>query len=225
MPEPTVGLYDALLFDMDGTLLTSHAAVTRAWRAWAARNRLDENTVMAFMHGRRAVETICHFAPPGTDIAEEARWLDDVEMRDVDGITAMPGARELLHTLPPQCWAVVTSANRPLALRRIAAAGLPVPPLLVSADDVTKGKPHPEGFRLAMARLGQGSGRCLVFEDAPAGVQAGLAAGADVVMVAEHAPPDLPVKAVIQDFAQIIIRHDGAALHVGLMQPLARRTT
>lgn len=217
MPDPIVGIYDALLFDMDGTLLTSHAAVERAWRAWAARNRLAEEAVMAFMHGRRAVETIRHFAPPGTDIAAEARWLDDVEMRDVDGITAMPGARELLHALPPQCWAIVTSANRPLALRRIAAAGLPVPPLLVSADDVALGKPHPEGFRLAMARLGQGSGRCLVFEDAPAGVQAGLAAGADVVMLAEKPAPEFPVKAVIRNFERIAVRPAADGLHVSVV--------
>ncbi len=196
-----LGTYEALLFDMDGTILSSIAAVERAWTAWANRTGTPAADVLAFMHGRRAVDTISHFARPGMDIGTEVGWLDALELDDLDGIVPLPGAEEILRALPHELWAVVTSANRELARRRIQAAGLPNPPYLISSDDVSAGKPHPEGYRRGAASLGVDPARCLVFEDAQAGAQAGLSAGADVVLIAgtQHLS-GLPLRAVIRDY-------------------------
>lgn len=175
--------FDAFLFDMDGTILTSIPAVERAWTAWADRIGAPAEDVLHYLHGRPARDTIARFAPQGADIAAEVAWLDAREMEDLDGIAAIAGAADLLAALPADRWAVVTSANRALAERRIAAAGLPAPPLLISSDDVRRGKPHPEGYLRAARHLGFGPARCLVFEDTAAGLQAGRAAGAQVIHV------------------------------------------
>ncbi|MGL4310099.1 MAG: HAD-IA family hydrolase [Paracoccaceae bacterium] len=184
MPNRPLGPYQALLFDMDGTILTSIAAVERSWRAWAERVGVPPGAVLDYMHGRRAVDTIRHFLPPGSDPAPEVRWLDDLELDDLDGISAIPGALAFLEGLPPDRWAIVTSANRRLALARIAAAGLPLPAVLVSSDDVTRGKPDPQGYLRAAELLKVDPSRCLVLEDAPSGLRAGVAAGADVLRIA-----------------------------------------
>lgn len=179
-----LGRFAALLFDMDGTILTSIAAVDRAWTAWARRVGIPTEPLLSELHGRRAAETIRRFAPPGVDLAEEIAWLDATELADTDGIAPIPGARDLLSRLPHDRWAVVTSAIRPVALSRIAAAGLPLPRVLIAAEDVQRGKPDPEGFLQAAAALGVAAADCLVFEDAPAGLAAGRAAGAQVLRVA-----------------------------------------
>lgn len=189
---PTSEPFDALLFDMDGTILTSIPAVERAWTAWAHRVGVEAMEVLAWLHGRTAVDTISRFAPAGRDIATEVAWLDARELEDLDGIAAIAGAAALLGSLPASRWAVVTSANRALAERRIAAAGLPQPAILVSCDDVRQGKPHPEGYLLAAERLGCRIDRCLVFEDTGAGLSAGLAAGAQAVRVLGTQSGDLP---------------------------------
>lgn len=181
-----MGPYAALLFDMDGTILTSIAAVERAWRAWAHRVNVSEASVLHYMHGRRALDTIRHFLP---NVAEgvaqaEAAWLEACEMQDMDGISEIPGARAFLSALPKGRWAVVTSATRPLALQRIAAAGLPLPEVLIAADDVDRGKPDPAGYLMAAAALQVDAADCAVFEDAPAGIASGRAAGAQVIIVA-----------------------------------------
>jgi mannitol-1-/sugar-/sorbitol-6-phosphatase len=199
-----LGPFDGLLFDMDGTILTSIAAVERAWSAWAMRIGAPAADVLSFLHGRRAVDTICHFAPPSADIGAEVRWLDEREHEDLNGVAEVPGARAFLERLPSDRWAVVTSANRALALKRIAAAGLPVPPLLVSSNDVTNGKPDPEGYCLAAKALGINAGNCVVFEDAHSGILAGRAAGAQVVRVAGPlVQNDGPVAATIQDYTTV----------------------
>lgn len=184
MPNRPLGPYQALLFDMDGTILTSIAAVERSWRAWADRVGVTPGVVLDYMHGRRAVDTIRHFLPAASDVAAEVQWLDELELRDMEGVAAIPGALAFLESLPPDRWAIVTSANRGLALARIAAAGLPVPKVLVSSDDVTRGKPDPEGYLRGAALLGADPSRCLVLEDAPSGLRAGSAAGADVLRIA-----------------------------------------
>ncbi|MFN0116317.1 MAG: HAD-IA family hydrolase [Paracoccaceae bacterium] len=199
-----LGIYDALLFDMDGTILTSDAAVARAWTAWAGRAGAPVGEVLAWMHGRTARDSISRFAPPGADLAAEIGWLNDLELRDVDGIAPLEGAGALLAALPPRRWAVVTSANRGLALRRIAAAGLPVPGVLVSSDDVARGKPDPEGYRRAAGALGVDGARCLVFEDAEAGIAAGLAAGAEVLRIGDPSRPTAhPVRATVASYARL----------------------
>ena len=171
---------EAVLFDMDGTLVDSTAVVERHWARWAARRGVDLAAVLAISHGRPTLDTLSLIAPQWAT-AEEAAGLDTAEGEDSEGLAAVPGARELAAALPPARWAVVTSAGRTLARSRLAAAGLPLPAVLVTADDVSPGKPSPDGYLEAGRRLSVRPERCLVFEDAPVGVQAGVAAGATVV--------------------------------------------
>ena len=206
--RPAVTLPDrahaAFLFDMDGTILSSIACAERVWTRWAERHGLDVAAFLPTIHGMRAIETVRGQDLPGVDAEAEAAWITAEEMIDVDGIAAIEGVAAFLAALPADRWAVVTSAPRELASRRIAAAGLPTPPLLVSADDVAHGKPAPDCFLLAASRLGVRASDCLVFEDAPAGIAAAEAAGAGVLVItATHAHPlDTP--------------HPGVAGYVGL---------
>ena len=169
---------------MDGTIINSIAAAERAWSAWAGRHGLDVEAFMPTIHGVRGIETITRLALPGVDPAAEAEAILLAEMEDVDGVEAIAGAAAFLASLPADRWAIVTSSPRRLALRRSRpAAGLPVPAVLVTAEDVERGKPAPDCFLLAAERLGQRIEDCLVFEDAPAGIQAAEAAGAAVAVV------------------------------------------
>jgi sugar-phosphatase len=175
---------DAVLFDMDGTLVESHAAVERAWRAWADEHSVDPDAVLAVAHGAPAHTTARRFLPAAGDEAlavAAARQLD-LQYDDLSDVTAAPGARELLDLLAGRevPWAVVTSADVRLARARLGAAGI-VPPLLVTIEDIAEGKPAPDGYLHAAAALGVQPGRCLVVEDADVGVQAGRAAGAHTV--------------------------------------------
>ncbi|WPZ37193.1 HAD family hydrolase (plasmid) [Thalassobaculum sp. OXR-137] len=174
----------ALLFDMDGTLVNSIAVVERTWTRFADRHGIDADKVLAACHGRRTSETVADFAPPGVSIAEETARIDAEELADFDGIVEVEGATKLLKSIPAGRWAVVTSADRNLANLRMAAAGLPLPQVMVTAEDVMIGKPAPDGYLAAAEALGVTPANCLVFEDAPAGIQAGNAAGAKVIAVA-----------------------------------------
>lgn len=182
--------YAAFLFDMDGTILTSIAAAERVWGRWARAHGLDPAVFLPTIHGARAVDTIRKLGLPGVMPEDEAVKILQGELDDVEGIAPIAGAEAFLRSLPPQRWAIVTSSPRALALRRIEAAGLPLPEVLVSAEDVAEGKPHPACYRLAASRLGVEAGDCLVFEDAAAGILAGEAAEADVVVItaAHHRP-------------------------------------
>lgn len=175
--------FGALLFDMDGTIINSIAAAERAWAAWAERHGLDVASFLPTIHGVRGVETITRLGLPGLDPQAEAHSVLLAEIEDVEGVEAIEGAAAFLHALPPDRWAIVTSSPRRLALRRLEAAGMPVPAILVTGEDVERGKPAPDCFLLAAERLGQRIEDCLVFEDAPAGIQAAEAAGAAVVVV------------------------------------------
>ena len=168
---------------MDGTLLNSMAVVERIWGAWAERNGLDPVEFTKTVHGVRAVDTIRNLELPDIDPEKEAYDLALAEIADVEGIVEIPGAVDFLNSLPPERWAIVTSAPLDLAVRRLAAAGIPMPQLMITGEDVSIGKPDPQGYRMAAERLGVRAEDCLVFEDAPAGILAGLAAGADVVVV------------------------------------------
>jgi mannitol-1-/sugar-/sorbitol-6-phosphatase len=202
---------------MDGVLVDSRAVVERTWRRWAERHGLDPTPLLRIAHGRRTRETLRAVVP---HLAQdtEVTWLDEAELQDLEGIVPVPGARELLAKLPDDTWAVVTSAGRDLAERRLGAAGLPLPRILVTSDDVARGKPEPDGYRLGAGRLGRPPGECLVFEDSPPGVLAGLAAGARVVGLATtHAPGLLPgVAAAIADFRAVIVQGEAGALTVTL---------
>lgn len=168
---------------MDGTLLNSMAVVERVWGAWAERNGLDPVEFTKTVHGVRAVDTIRNLELRDIDPEKEAYDLALAEIADVEGIVEIPGAVDFLNSLPPERWAIVTSAPLDLAVRRLAAAGIPMPQLMITGEDVSIGKPDPQGYRRAAERLGVRAEDCLVFEDAPAGILAGLAAGADVVVV------------------------------------------
>jgi mannitol-1-/sugar-/sorbitol-6-phosphatase len=184
-------IYEKVIFDMDGTLVDSGAVVERVWRAWALEHDVPADEILAISHGRRTREILQLFAPEGTDIEREASELEAGEADDSEDVRAIPGALQLLRWIPGADWAVVTSASRQLALRRLSAAGLPLPRLLISADDVSKGKPHPQGYLLAIDRMRARAGDCLVFEDAHAGILAAQAAGCDVVAITAARPPSL----------------------------------
>jgi mannitol-1-/sugar-/sorbitol-6-phosphatase len=182
--------FAAFLFDMDGTLINSIASAIRVWTRWADSHGIDPDRVLRMMHGVRAVETVRKLNIPGLDAEHEADVLTQAEIEVVGDTTAIRGARAFLQSLPPERWAIVTSAPRVLALRRLEAAGIPEPRVLVTADDVAKGKPAPDCFLLAARLLGVAARDCLVWEDTLAGITAAEAAGAAVLVVsATHAHP------------------------------------
>jgi mannitol-1-/sugar-/sorbitol-6-phosphatase len=170
----------ALLFDMDGVLLYSAPAVERVWHAWALSHGLDPVHVVEQAHGRRSIETIRAVAPE-LDAEKENIVVEQMEIDDKDGVTALPGAAELLSALPADRFTIVTSATRPLALARLGYAGLSVPSRIITADDVVHGKPSPEPYLKGAALLGFAANDCLVFEDTPAGIAAARAAGAQAI--------------------------------------------
>ncbi len=177
----------ALLFDMDGTLVDSTPVVERTWYRFAKRHALDPQAILANSHGRRTAETIALFAPHGIDIDQETAKVVAEEIADVDGIAAIPGAMQLLNLLPSNRWAVVTSASRELAICRMRTAGLPIPDVLITAEDVQQGKPAPDGYLMAVRALDTLPAECLAFEDAHAGLAAANAAGIRVFAVGLHA--------------------------------------
>lgn len=182
--------YAAFLFDMDGTILTSIIAAERVWADWARSHGLDVDVFLPTIHGKRSIDTVRGLGLPDIDAEAEAHRITQAEIEDVDGIEAIAGVAAFLATLPAERWAIVTSAPRALAQARIAAAGLPLPPVLVAAEDVKHGKPAPDPFLLGAEKLGMRPEECLVFEDTLAGLQSAAAAGMDSVMVtATHKHP------------------------------------
>jgi sugar-phosphatase len=171
---------DAVLFDMDGTIVDSRALVEMMWLRWAARRGVSPEAILTVAHGRPTLDTMRLVAPQYAT-PEEAAALDREEAAEEGGEMQVPGAAALLAALPPDRWGVFTSAFRTIAADRIARVGLPVPAVLLGADDVSKGKPDPEGYLEAARRLGVTPERCLVFEDTQPGVASARAMGARVV--------------------------------------------
>jgi sugar-phosphatase len=205
--------YAAFLFDMDGTLLTSIAAAERVWTRWALRHGLDPVTFVPTIHGARVQDTIRRLDLPNIDIEAEAAGITRDEIADVEGVAPIEGAIAFLAALPPQRWAVVTSAPRALALRRMEAAGLTAPAVMITAEDVVDGKPDPSGYRLAAARLGVDAADCLIFEDATAGIQAAEAAGATVLVItATHGGHVETPHRSARDFRQLLVHATSSGL-------------
>ncbi len=174
---------DAILFDLDGVLIDSTAAILRIWNSWAGRHGVDIREIERVAHGLRSVETI-RLVAPHLDVKAEAELFFQQELTDSEGVTAFDGALPLLSSLPDGAWVVVTSGRHELVMIRMGKAGLPVPRLLVTADDVQEGKPSPEPYLAGATKAGVSPERCLVVEDAPAGIQSAKAAGMRVVAIA-----------------------------------------
>ncbi|MFP3712284.1 HAD-IA family hydrolase [Puerhibacterium sp. TATVAM-FAB25] len=209
---------EAVLFDIDGTLVDSTPAVERIWETWADRHGLDLDAILRVCHGRRSEDTVALFLPADERAAAVAE-LEQLELEDLDAVEALPATRELLPRLPARRWAAVTSGSRRIMRARLVAAGLPVPEVLVAAGDVTAGKPAPDGYLKAAAALGVDVGRCLVVEDAPAGLAAGRAAGARTLAVAtSHDPAELAdADATVADLSRVAleVRPDGLVVTAG----------
>lgn len=196
--------FAAFLFDMDGTLLSSIANAERHWGAWAARQGLDVAAFLPTIHGVQSVETIRRLGLPGLDPVAEAAAITRAEIDDMGGVEAIAGAAALLAAIPDGRWTIVTSAPRALAASRLAHVGLPMPETAVTAEDVARSKPAPDGFLLAAERLGAPIAACLAFEDAPAGIEAAHDAGAEVVVLtATHRHPIETPHATIVDYADV----------------------
>ena len=178
-----------LLFDMDGTLVDSTRSVELVWGRWAERNGIHFSSFRHSMHGRRAIDIMRSIVPAHLDAEQELMTIDSDELVETDGIVPIPGAVRLLSSLPRGSWALVTSAQLSLARVRMEAAGLSLPDVVISADDIADGKPNPACYRLAMERLGCCSADAVVFEDAKAGLVAGHAAGCRTIALATTQDP------------------------------------
>lgn len=180
---------DAIIFDLDGVLIDSDAVIRRRWERWADERGIPFEEVEAVYSGRPAIEVIEEVAPHLDPEAEIDR-LGGEMAADVEGLEVFDGAKRLLGRLPAERWAIATSGRYRTATARMAHVDLPAPAVFVTADDVDQGKPHPEPYRRAADRLGLAPERCVVLEDAPAGVEAADRAGASVLGVATGHPPD-----------------------------------
>lgn len=207
---------DAVLFDLDGTLADSTACVDRSWRKLADRLGIDFDSMNGSYHGVPSRQTLARLMAGSTveEIEDVNSWLADVEAADTEGVVAIAGAIEVLNSIPADRWAIVTSGTYRLASGRIAAAGLPMPGHLITADDVSRGKPAPDPYILAAHLLGFEPKRCLVVEDAPAGVAAGLASGATVLgLRTTHQELGIPMVADLTEVRMIV---DGVRIGISL---------
>jgi sugar-phosphatase len=202
--EMPIFICSAILFDLDGVLVDSTGSVGRQWRIWARERGINEEKVMAIAHGVRAIEVVRTVAPH-FDAEEEVRKLESREAADHDGVKVMSGAVDLVRSIPEGRYGVVTSGSRILATARLRLAGIPIPKEMVTADDVTNGKPHPEPYVKGAQLLGVNPAECMAIEDAPAGIRAAHAAGMKVIGLTSTYPASAlsEADAVVQKLAQI----------------------
>jgi sugar-phosphatase len=209
----------ALLFDLDGVLIDSTPAVARVWHRWAVEHGLDPETVVRMAHGRPSRSTIRDLLP-NADIDHEDREVERREIADLDGVVLLPGAQELLNILPPERWTIATSCTRPLAEVRLRAAGLPIPTTMITSSDVKIGKPDPEPYLKAAAKLGFAASDCIVVEDVPAGIRAGRSAGAGVIAflttVTRRDLENAGAGWIVKNCADIAASDNGDGLELGL---------
>jgi sugar-phosphatase len=210
MTATTVLTARALLLDMDGTLVNSDAVVERVWRRWAERHGLDGDEVMRVVHGRQgyaSMAVLLPHRPMEQNHADNARMLAE-ETADLDGVVPVPGAPAFLAALRGLPHALVTSADVPLSTARMAAAGLPLPDVRITAESVGASKPDPEGFLKGAAELGVEPADCVVFEDSGAGITAGRAAGMRVIGVGPRAAVHQP-DALVRDLTEVRVEDAG----------------
>jgi sugar-phosphatase len=200
----------AILFDLDGVLVDSTGSVTRQWRRWAEEHSLDPQKVLEIAHGVRTIEIVRTLAPH-LDAEAEVKRIEKREADDQEGVAVMAGAAELLKAIPEGRWCVVTSGTRYLATARLKLANLPTPNVLVSADDVSKGKPDPEPYLMGAKLLGMKPAECLVVEDAPAGIRAAHGGGMKAIAITSTYPASelREGDAVVQKLPQIKVRSGG----------------
>ncbi len=210
---------NAILFDLDGVLVDSTRSVDRFWRLWASENGLDPENAVNVAHGRRTVETL-RILTPHLDAEVEAVRLEKLEAHETEGVTVMPGAADLVATLPRDRWCIVTSGTKYLATRRLAAGKLPLPEILVTADDVRLGKPHPEPYLKGAELLGIDPRQCLVIEDAPAGIQAAHAAGMKAIaLTSTYGAAELSqADAIIASLAELKVGVNGSGMRIHTVQ-------
>jgi len=219
MPSsPVLIRCQAILFDMDGILISSIGSVERSWTKWAHLRGVDPAVTRETAHGRRAVETI-GLLRPDLDAEDELKVIEEIEVADNEGLSVLPGVLDLLAALPLDRWTVVTSATERLTRIRMAAGGIPIPPRLVTADRVTRGKPHPEPFLAGAALLGVAPGDCVVFEDSASGAQAGRQAGCTVVATTfSHAAESLDAAhCLVGDLTAVSAEVNGGDIALRLM--------
>ena len=202
----------AILFDLDGVLVDSTGSVTRQWRHWAAEHSINPQKVVEIPHGVRAIEIVRKLAPH-LDAEAEVTKIEKREADDQEGVAVMPGAADLVNAIPEGRWCVVTSGTRYLATARLKLANLPTPKVLVSADDVSKGKPDPEPYLMGAKLLGMNPAQCLVIEDAPAGIRAAHAGGMKAVGITSTYPASelREADAIVQKLAQMKVKSPGGA--------------
>ena len=205
----------AVLFDVDGTLVDSTPLVERAARAWAAEYGIDPDEFLSDAHGRRTSDRVADFLPPD-QVRDATARLDALESTGTDGITALPGAVDLLTAMNGLPYAFVTSMDRAQLKLRTTVAGVPLSPVVVTAEDVPAGKPDPSGYLQAAAHLGVDPSTCVVIEDAPAGITAGRAAGATVLAVTTSHDRSVLTAAhhIVADLTTVVATPEGVRLTV-----------
>ncbi len=205
----------AILFDLDGVLVDSTRSVTHQWRLWAQEHSIDPDYTVSIAHGRRSIEVIQMLAPH-LPAEEETERLEAREAADREGVEVMPGAADLLRSIPEGRWCVVTSGTHRLATSRLRLADLPVPEVLVAADDVVRGKPHPEPYLKGAELLGMKPGECLVIEDAPYGIESAHAAGMKAIALPTTFPATelKAADAIAEKLAQIRVTCKSSGLIV-----------
>jgi sugar-phosphatase len=206
---------------MDGVLIDSTPAVTRVWHRWAVEHGFNPEEVVARAHGRPSLTTVREYLP-NADHEAENREVERREIEDLEGVVPLPGALDLLASLPPDRWTIVTSCTRALAEVRIKAAGLPLPKKLITSNDITHGKPHPDPYLKGAAILGFAASECIVLEDVPAGIRSGKAAGSRVIAftttVREPVAREAGADWVLKNCAGIHLLDASDALHLLLAE-------
>lgn len=205
MRDITAETFDAVLFDNDGTLTDSTAAVERAWRAWATHHEVPLERLTAF-HGVPSRSIVEAVVPPHVDVDVATADIDRRELEDLAGVVALPGAADAMAAVGGRA-AIVTSAGRELAVLRLGAAGLAAPEAFVTADDISRGKPDPQPYLVGARKLGVDPSRCLVVEDAPAGLRSGRGAGAATLAVTTTSPHE-----VLEPWADLVVADLGVVV-------------